>query len=557
MGERAGHGVPRDGGRATESGPVGPWAPAAGQQPTAAPRPPDAFAQPRPMDDAGAAPETRAEDVLQARDWMQAVPDDGAVAPAASLDYCSVPLLGTSSSVVSDMDPLEASYELLRVAFDGQPDSEMGVPEWGPAAAAGPVQQTSAADADRALGAAVGHSPPETVAYLPADAVPVPVLAGAQRAAPEYMALTEAEPAAAYEAEWAEAGPGDADDSSDEEGPAESDVTSSTAAPATYDDVPSFVAVPMEQTGGERRALRSQRRRPRPRGSDTTAGAATARGGDGKGGIRTLRTFLDSLSSDERRSMAYEELPDVPPDKPLSREQEAVLKGLRRKVRNKLSAHMSRKRRKHYISDLEQRVVYAATQNAELRQKLTRLEAHGRTLATELGQLRTVSGAPQKAGSSRRSAASRGAAMLALLVMVAVLFDPTVPVPGGGSGTMGSGLDVASLYYGASLRVRDAPPLAAGRSASDPRPGLAAMVPSEEGDDRPRGMAGFLARLRLAAGDEAAGRGAHFRPTPDAGTAALPPCTPTHSGMCRVGGGLGRFAATRPADAPARSILIA
>lgn len=108
-------------------------------------------------------------------------------------------------------------------------------------------------------------------------------------------------------------------------------------------------------------------------------GAAT--GADGQ------RKKLD-LSLEERRLLKKEGVL-LPSHYPLTREEERELKRIRRKIRNKMSAQDSRKRKKEYIDGLEDRVRACKTENQDLHKRIKRLETQNSQLSQQNNSLNT------------------------------------------------------------------------------------------------------------------------------------------------------------------------
>ena len=72
---------------------------------------------------------------------------------------------------------------------------------------------------------------------------------------------------------------------------------------------------------------------------------------------------------EQQEKMAMKEGMKFPTHYPLTREEERNLKKIRRKIRNKLSAQDSRKRKREYLDNMEDRVKAASDENQELQEK--------------------------------------------------------------------------------------------------------------------------------------------------------------------------------------------
>uniref|UniRef100_A0A1I7U8K9 BZIP domain-containing protein n=1 Tax=Caenorhabditis tropicalis TaxID=1561998 RepID=A0A1I7U8K9_9PELO len=91
------------------------------------------------------------------------------------------------------------------------------------------------------------------------------------------------------------------------------------------------------------------------------------------------------LSPEERRTLLQEGYP-IPQKYPLSKSEEESLKIVRRKIKNKLSAQESRRKRKEYIDALESRLHCFSEENKSLKQQVHQLEASNRDLQQKLHQ---------------------------------------------------------------------------------------------------------------------------------------------------------------------------
>ena len=106
--------------------------------------------------------------------------------------------------------------------------------------------------------------------------------------------------------------------------------------------------------------------------------------------------------TDEERKLLTEEGVDLPEDLPLTKAEERVLKKVRRKIRNKRSAMESRRRKKEYITTVEEqyesskgiffwlrglKVINILDENDELKKRVKFLEQQNRNLMSQLRKL--------------------------------------------------------------------------------------------------------------------------------------------------------------------------
>lgn len=130
------------------------------------------------------------------------------------------------------------------------------------------------------------------------------------------------------------------------------------------------------------------------------------------------------LSEEEKRTLISEGYP-IPSKLPLTKQEEKNLKKVRRKIKNKISAQESRRKKKEYLEQLEKRVEAFNHENCDLKKKVETLESNNRSL---LGQLQKLQAMLSKVPKTAAASATQTGTVLMVLVLCFAVFL-------GGSGT--------------------------------------------------------------------------------------------------------------------------
>ena len=98
---------------------------------------------------------------------------------------------------------------------------------------------------------------------------------------------------------------------------------------------------------------------------------------------------MDYVADEERRLLSKEGI-ELPTHYPLTKHEERELKRIRRKIRNKISAQDSRKRKRVYMDGLEDRVKLCSDENLALQKRIRLLETENKSLVSQLKRLQTI-----------------------------------------------------------------------------------------------------------------------------------------------------------------------
>ncbi|XP_007608146.1 cyclic AMP-responsive element-binding protein 3-like protein 1 isoform X1 [Cricetulus griseus] len=157
------------------------------------------------------------------------------------------------------------------------------------------------------------------------------------------------------------------------------------------------------------------------------------------------------LTEEEKRTLIAEGYP-IPTKLPLTKAEEKALKRVRRKIKNKISAQESRRKKKEYVECLEKKVETYTSENNELWKKVETLENANRTLLQQLQKLQTLVTSkisrPYKMAATQTGTCLMVAALCFVLVLGSLV--PCLPAFSSGSKTVKEDPIAADSVYTAS-----------------------------------------------------------------------------------------------------------
>lgn len=129
------------------------------------------------------------------------------------------------------------------------------------------------------------------------------------------------------------------------------------------------------------------------------------------------------LSEEEKRTLISEGYP-IPNKLPLTKQEEKNLKKIRRKIKNKISAQESRRKKKEYLEALEKRVEAFSQENNDLKKKVDSLENNNRSLLGQLQKLQALVGKVSRHGGTTTQT---GTVLMVLVLCFAVFLGSWSP----------------------------------------------------------------------------------------------------------------------------------
>lgn len=130
------------------------------------------------------------------------------------------------------------------------------------------------------------------------------------------------------------------------------------------------------------------------------------------------------LSEEEKRTLIAEGYP-IPGKLPLTKQEEKNLKKIRRKIKNKISAQESRRKKKEYLEALEKRVEAFTQENVDLKKRVDSLETNNRSLLGQLEKLQALCGKMPRPCSA--SSTQTGTVLMVVVLSFAVFLGSWAP----------------------------------------------------------------------------------------------------------------------------------
>ncbi|CAI9728206.1 AMP-responsive element-binding 3 3-B isoform X2 [Octopus vulgaris] len=141
---------------------------------------------------------------------------------------------------------------------------------------------------------------------------------------------------------------------------------------------------------------------------------------DSQSSLTAKNNKLPIILTDEEKTLLTREGYVLPTNMPLTKEEERALKSVRRKIRNKISAKESRKRRQEYVDGLEKRVKFCTVENQQLHKKIMNLEKQNISLVTQMKKLQSL------IMSSTNKPVQTSTCLMVLLLSFALIVVPAV-----------------------------------------------------------------------------------------------------------------------------------
>jgi len=135
-------------------------------------------------------------------------------------------------------------------------------------------------------------------------------------------------------------------------------------------------------------------------------------------------TFQQIVLSDEEKRLLKKEGIQLPSHYPLTKQEERELKRIRRKIRNKISAQDSRKRKKEYIDGLEDRVKACTDENQQLQKRIRTLEQQNDNLLSQMRRFQSM--VANGISGTGRSHTHASTAIMMLVLSAALFIVPSL-----------------------------------------------------------------------------------------------------------------------------------